>query len=295
MPIGFHHLSLVCSNARRTLRFYMQVLGLRLVKTTVDFDDPEHYHLYFGDAHGTPGTLITAYEWHIAPKGAPGVGGVVGVTLGVNDLAGWQRRLAEQDVPCEGPFEREGASALRLRDPDGMQIELVEDSQAGATPRIYQLSCLSADLSLLGEFYGGVLGMQAVQLPAEGGIARQGWGVGGRALLMFEQDAAEQPFPARKGIGQPHHFALTVMDVERLGTVREKLLMSGWLASEILERTYYQSILTRDPDGQLVELSTLGPGVLVDESLEELGKGLKLPGWLEAYRQEIEEGLEYLG
>jgi glyoxalase family protein len=295
MSDGFHHLSLVCSNARRTLRFYTQVLGLRLVKTTVDFDNPEHYHLYFGDAHGTPGTLISAYEWHIALKGAPGVGGVGGVALGVNDLAGWQRRLAEQDVTCEGPFEREGAPALRLRDPDGMQIELVEDSLAGATPRIYQLSCLSADLSLPGEFYGGVLGMQAIQLPDEGGIARLGWGVGGKALLMFEQDAAEQPFPVRKGIGQPHHFALAVPDVGTLGTAREKLLMSGWLASEILDRAYYQSVLTRDPDGQLVELSTLEPGVLVDESPEELGKGLMLPDWLEAYRGEIEENLEYLG
>jgi glyoxalase family protein len=85
------------------------------------------------------------------------------------------------------------------------------------------------------------------------------------------------------------------VDVETLGTVREKLLSGGWLASEILDRIYYQSVLTRDPDGQLVELSTLGPGVLADESLEELGKGLMLPDWLEAYRQEIEEGLDYIG
>jgi catechol 2,3-dioxygenase-like lactoylglutathione lyase family enzyme len=161
MPNGFHHLSLVCSNARRTLRFYTQVLGLRLVKTTVDFDNPEHYHLYFGDAHGTPGTLISAYEWHIAPKGAAGVGGVASVALGVNDLAGWQVRLAGQAVAYEGASEREGAPALRLRDPDGMQIELVEDGLAGVTPHTHQLSCLSANLSLLGEFYGGVLGMQA--------------------------------------------------------------------------------------------------------------------------------------
>lgn len=271
------------------------MLGLRLVKTTVDFDNPEHYHLYFGGHQGTPGTLITIYEWQIAPRGGPGVGGVVRVALGVNDLAGWQARLAEQAVPFEGPFEGDGEVTLTLRDPDGTQLELVEESLVGATPRIHHLTCLSADLSALKAFYGDLLGMQAVSLPEEGGRGCAGWGVGGRELLKFEQTPAEQLFPARKGIGLPHHFALAVPDIETLAAMREKLLSKGWLASEILDRVYYQSVLTRDPDGQLVELSTLGPGVLVDESFEELGKGLMLPAWLEQYREEIEEDLEYLG
>jgi glyoxalase family protein len=291
MITGFHHLSLVCANARRTLRFYTRALGLRLVKTTVDFDNPEQYHLYFGDALGSPGTLITAYQWQIAPKGVAGVGAVGSVRLAVGSLAAWQQRLSEQSVL----FTFVDGECLQLMDPDGLQVELVEDSSAGATPLIYSLVSLSADLTALESYYSELLGMQAMALPAEAGHARLGWAAGGRLLLEFRQASQEQLFPSRKGVGLPHHFALGVKDGEELLAIRQKLLANGLLASEILERVYYKSVLTRDPDGQLVELSTLGPGVFVDEAEEMLGKGLMLPPWLEEYRQEIEEDLEYLG
>jgi glyoxalase family protein len=291
MITGFHHLSLVCASPRRTLRFYTRALGLRLVKTTVDFDNPEQYHLYFGDEHGAPGTLITAYQWQIAPKGVTGVGAVGRIRLAVSDLAAWQQRLSEQSVP----YERVDGGRLRLSDPDGLPVELVEAVLAGDVPVIDSLACLSADLKTLEAFYGELLGMREISLLEDGGTARLGWAAGGRLLLEFRQASHEQLFPSRKGVGLPHHFALAVRDGEELLVLREKLLANGCLASEILERVYYQSLLTRDPDGQLVELSTLGPGMLVDEAEETLGKGLMLPPWLEEYRQEIEEDLEYLG
>jgi glyoxalase family protein len=295
MSIGFHHLSLLCSNARRTLQFYTGVLGLRLVKVTVDFDNPENYHLYFGGHQGTPGTLISVYEWRIAPKAEPGVGGIERITLGVNDLSEWQDKLPEQSVSFAGPCEVDDQPAIMLRDPDGTEIVLVEESLQTPTPRIHHLSCVSADLSALQAFYGDLIGLESVPITVESGQKCAGWGIGGKALLKFEQVAPEQVFPARKGIGLPHHFALALPDRDALAEMRARLLAEGLLASEILDRIYYQSILTRDPDGMLVELSTLGPGVLVDESFEELGKGLMLPPWLEENRAELEENLAYLG
>jgi catechol 2,3-dioxygenase-like lactoylglutathione lyase family enzyme len=205
MSIGLHHLSLICSNARRTVRFYTDVLGLRLVKVTVDFDNPDHYHLYFGSHQGTPGTLISIYEWHIAHRAQPGVGGIRRMALGVNDLAAWQVRLAGQAVTFAGAFERNGRAALRLRDPDGTEIELMEESLQTETPRIDYLSCLSADLPALDSFYGELLGMEAVALPQEAGQTRTGWGVGGKALLEFEAVPSDQVFPApgRAGTRRP--------------------------------------------------------------------------------------------
>jgi glyoxalase family protein len=213
----------------------------------------------------------------------------------VNDLSEWQDKLPGQSVPFEGPFEVDDQPAIMLRDPDGTEIELVEESLQAPTPRIHHLSCMSADLSALQAFYGDLIGLDAVSVSLESGQKCAGWGIGGRALLKFEQVPPERVFPARKGIGLAHHFSLALPDRDALAEMRARLLSNGLLASEILDRIYYQSILTRDPDAMLVELSTLGPGVLVDESFEELGKGLMLPPWLEEYRAELEENLAYLG
>lgn len=295
MIIGFHHLTLVCSNARRSLRFYTQTLGLRLVKTTVNNDDPAHYHLYFGDQEGKPGTLISVYEWQVSPKGTPGVGGVESVGLGVDNLVEWQKRLEEKGVFYDGPYEKGNQVRICLWDPDGLQIELIDETTTGSTPYIHELSTLSADIEAVQSFYSDLLGMQHLWQAELDGNTCSGWGVGGRLLIRCKQVAPELALPARKGPGMLHHFALGVRDLASLVGIRERLLGADLLVSEILDRTYYQSLLVRDPDGQLLALSTLGPGMLVDEKVDDLGKGLMLPGWLEGNRKEIEENLAYLG
>ncbi|HYN87296.1 MAG TPA: VOC family protein, partial [Ardenticatenaceae bacterium] len=123
---GLHHITLVCADAQRTVDFYTGVLGLRLVKKTVNFDDPGSYHLYFGDATGRPGTAVTFFEWRGAPRGYPGLGGTHHFALQVADRAGllkWKRRLADLDIPVTGPLDRHYFTSIYFNDPDGTILE----------------------------------------------------------------------------------------------------------------------------------------------------------------------------
>jgi glyoxalase family protein len=125
--LGLHHISIVCANAQRTIDFYTQVLGLRFVKKTVNFDDPESYHLYFGDEVGRPGSVVTFFEWPGAPKGHPGIGGTHHVALAVSDYTGllkWKRRLTDLEIPVEGPLDRHYFTSIYFKDPDGTILEI---------------------------------------------------------------------------------------------------------------------------------------------------------------------------
>src|SRR5690242_5107956 len=128
--LGLHHITIVCRDAQRTLDFYSQVLGLRLVKQTVNFDDPAHYHLYFGDALGRPGTVVTYFEWPGATRGAPGIGGTHHYALRVRDQAAqlkWKRRLTDQHLKVTGPLDRHYFTSIYFTDPDGTIIEIATD------------------------------------------------------------------------------------------------------------------------------------------------------------------------
>jgi glyoxalase family protein len=319
--LGWHHLTLVCLDAQRTVDFYTGVLGQRFIKQTVNFDDPQSYHLYFGDELGRPGTAVTFFEWPRAPHGVPGIGGTHHLALTVADTAGlrqWKRRLTDLGVAVDGPLSRPSHAAIHFCDPDGVRLaiatagpagEAIEASDTWAEPvwaihadmalmsGVRHVLAYCSDLERTDAFFGGLLGLERVETatdPDEPGARRWTWGVdGGRpgTLLSYAERDPAATGMARIGIGQTHHFALAVPDEAVQREWREALLKAGMAVTPVIDRVYFKSIYTRDPDDHIVELATLGPGFTVDESPEELGTALRLPPWLEGLRGDIERGL----
>ncbi|ADI15756.1 VOC family protein [Truepera radiovictrix] len=350
MVTGLHHITLGCSDAARTVAFYTRVLGLRLVKKTVNFDDPTSYHLYFGDARGTPGSVVTFFEWAGAPRGAPGIGGTHHFALQVPDgsvLRKWKRYLTDRGVAVKGPLDRHYFESLYFEDPDGATIELATqgpgwtiDEPADALGQSYRappsemlttnrdrarvtadtypeevpertpdmalrfgmhhITAIASDIGRTHAFLGELLGLELVKRTAnfdDPESAHLYWGVsGGRPgtlVTYFERDPRREP-RARMGAGQTHHYALAVPDDETQGVFRERLLAAGYRVSPVMDRVYFKSIYTQDPDGHIVELATAGPGFTVDEDEHALGTGLMLPPWLEAERGRLEPYLQPL-
>lgn len=344
---GLHHITLVCSDAGRTVHFYTHVLGLRLVKKTVNFDAPDSYHLYFGDAVGSPGSLVTFFEWPHVGRGHPGIGGTHHLALQVADYDGllkWKWRLTNLDIQVTGPLDRHYFQSIYFRDPDGTILEIatrgpgwtVDEAPDGLgtayqappqemlirnrdevriqaaiwpepvraitqdmalTAGMHHITAIAANIERTHAFYSDLLGMRRLKMTSnfdDPDSAHWYWGVGdgppGTVLTYFERDPVREP-RARMGAGQTHHFALSVPDEEAQLHWRERLLSAGLQVTPVLDRVYFKSIYTRDPDGHIVELATAGPGFTVDEGQDELGRNLMLPPWLEAHRAEIEQAL----
>ena len=340
---GIHHITLICANAQRTVDFYTRVLGQRLIKQTVNFDDPGSYHLYFGDQAGAPGSVITFFEWPGAAPGAPGIGGTHHFALSVPDratLLKWKRRLTDLGLSVDGPLDRHYFTSLYLRDPDGAIVELatagpgwaideapdalgtqqrdppaamlVANRDAAAiqaetwpepvpeiTPEmalahgLHHITAIASDIERTHAFLGGLLGLRRVKLTSnfdDPNSAHWYWGVGdgapGTIVTYFGRDATREP-RARFGAGQTHHYALSVPDEAAQLVWRERLLEAGLRVSPVMDRVYFKSIYTHDPDGHIVELATAGPGFAVDETPDALGTSLQLPPWLAAERAEI--------
>ncbi|MBF8282244.1 MAG: glyoxalase [Anaerolineales bacterium] len=347
--LGLHHITLVCSDAQRTVDFYTRVLGQRFVKKTVNFDDPGSYHLYFGNETGRPGSAITFFEWPDAPQGHPGIGGTHHFALQVADNDGllkWKRRLTDLGLSVKGPLDRNYFTSIYFNDPDGTILEIATrgpgwtvDEAAGGlgmeyrepppqmvinnrdeartrseaktwpepvpaiTPDMalmqgmHHITAIGADIQRTHAFFGELLNMRRVKMTSnfdDPTSAHWYWGVGdgrpGTLITYFER----QPSKARRaqmGAGQTHHFALAVPDEEIQLEWREKLIKAGLRVSPVMDRIYFKSIYTSDPDGHIVELATAGPGFAVDEDVAGLGQSLKLPPWLEKHRAEIESVL----
>ncbi|MDX1437641.1 MAG: VOC family protein [Anaerolineales bacterium] len=344
---GIHHITLACKSAQTTVDFYTGVLGQRFVKKTVNFDDPGSYHLYFGDPQGSPGSIITFFEWPHLGRGRPGIGGTHHFALEVEDYDGllmWKRRLTDLGLQVEGPLDRHYFVSIYFRDPDGVILEiatrgpgfardedpdhlgeayrappeemLIQNRQAERieaeswpepvpeiTPPmalsrgLHHITAIGADIERTHAFYGELLGLRLVKRTSnfdDPDSAHWYWGVGegapGTLVTYFERDPAAEP-RARIGTGQTHHFALSVPDEDSQLAWRERLLSAGLNVSPVMDRVYFKSIYTRDPDGHVFELATAGPGFTADESAESLGRDLKLPPWLERHRAEIEQVL----
>jgi len=341
---SLHHITLVCSNAQRTVDFYAQTLGLRLIKKTVNFDDPSSYHLYFGDETGRPGTVVTFFEWPAAPRGYPGIGGTHHVALQVADDAGllkWKRRLTDLGLAVNGPLDRNYFKAITFNDPDGTILEIAtvgpgwtvdeaenalgetfqvpparllassrDDgrSQAETWPEpvpeitpdmtlrrgMHHITAISSDIQRTHAFFGELLGLCRVKMTADYDdprLAHWSWGLdGGRpgTLITYVERRSNQERRARIGAGQTHHFALAVADRDAQLEWRERLIQAGLRVTPIIDRVYFRSIYTNDPDGHIVELATAGPCFGVDEDVTQLGEALKLPPWLESQRSRIE-------
>jgi glyoxalase family protein len=347
---GIHHITIVASDAARTVDFYTRVLGLRLVKQTVNFDDPTSYHLYFGDDLGRPGTAVTFFEWRGAPQGSPGIGGTHHYAFSVPDRDGllrWKRRLTDHGQRVNGPLDRHYFTSIYFNDPDGTIIEIatrgpgwtIDESPdalgseyrdpphemtvanrdaariaADTWPEpvdsidpgmalahgIHHITAIGADIARTDAFFGDLLGMRRVKMTKnfdDPTSAHWYWGVGdgapGTVITYFERKR-ERERPVKMGAGQTHHYALSVPSDEAQAAWRERLVAAGLRVSPILDRVYFKSIYTQDPDGHIVELATAGPGFAADEAPADLGTTLKLPPWLEDQRDRIAAGLKPL-
>ena len=345
---GLHHITLVSGDAARTNDFYTQLLGLRLVKRTVNFDDPASYHLYFGDDTGSAGSIITFFEWKGARRGRTGIGGTHHVALRTANceaLLRWKRRLTDAGMKVVGPYDRESFVSIYFRDPDGAILEISTEEPGSSTYAgddadiqrappsalvrggrneeeissitwpdavehidaemslrrgMHHITAMSSNLDRTDQFLRGVLGLSIVKKTMNFDEPEKRhwiWGSSdakpGSLITYLERDFKTDR-RASMGAGQTHHFALAVRDSDTQLAFRERLLDANIRVSPVMDRIYFKSIYTQDPDGHIVELATLAPGFLVDETGESLGSELMLPPWLEAHRAEIAPGLASL-
>ncbi|MBV9998945.1 MAG: ring-cleaving dioxygenase [Verrucomicrobia bacterium] len=299
---GLHHVTAIASDPQRNLDFYVGLLGLRLVKRTVNFDDPGTYHFYFGDARGTPGTILTFFPWPDARPGIRGAGEIdaIAFAIGPESAGYWLERLKAHGVGAERGPRRFGEEMIRFSDPDGLSIELIAAPlEAGTEP--WPGSTVPVEHSIRG-FRGAsaalgncertanllteVFGYRAVE-EADGRFrfAAPGEAGPGKTLdLIRMPDRA----PGRAGAGSVHHIAFRTPDDERQRACREFLVKSGYHLSPVMDRSYFHSIYFREPGGVLFEIATDPPGFTTDELPEELGLNLRLPPRLERMRPQIE-------
>lgn len=320
---GIHHVSTVARDPFGNLQFYAEVLGLRLTKRTVNFDEPAVYHLYYGDREGTPGTTFTCFPYPLDSGGRVGKGQPTEVAFAVPEgsLDAWRDRLADHGVDADtGVSTRFGERALTFRDPDGLPLSLVESSEAGVVGRDERSVESWTDREVPES--EGIRGVHSVTLTSAnvfvtarvlevlgfGLVGQEGDRVRYVAGAPIDGDESEHaPAPAtpgtavdlldreaewgKEGAGTGHHVAFRVPDREALDQWYERLVDAGLSPSRPTDRYYFESVYARDPGGVLFELATDGPGLTRDESVEELGSALRLPPWLADDEATIREQL----
>jgi glyoxalase family protein len=302
---GLHHVTAIASDPQRNLDFYAGVLGLRFVKRTVNFDDPGTYHFYFGDARGTPGTILTFFPWPGVRTGIRGTGQVDAVAFAVpkNSIGYWLERLRQEHVPAERTTPRFDEELIRCVDSDGLLIELVE-SGAPAEVEHWHGRLVPAEHSIRG-FHSVSAALEGYERTAKlltetfgyrlvdqsnnrFRFASQDQAAPGRVIdLLCMPDA----HPGRVAAGSVHHIAFRARDGEEQRKWREHLVALGFNVTPVIDRIYFHSIYFREPGGILFEIATDAPGFTLDEDLNQLGDGLRLPPWLESSRTEIEKVL----
>ncbi len=304
--VGLHHVTAIVSDAQRTLDFYTQVLGLRFVKRTINFDDPGSYHLYFGDDAGSPGTIVTFFAWPGATRGSAGVGETLAVAFSVppSSIEFWEQHLRSAGVALEVAVSRFGHPVLCFAGPDGMKVEVVGHATGGAG-RPSRDASIPVEHAVRG-FFGVTLAEASIALTEKilgvMGYARVAEQAGryrfsaeGNALasyvdILVAPDLAQ----SRTGAGTIHHIAFRNADDASQLEWRDRLASLKLDVTPVMDRTYFHSVYFREPGGVLFELATDAPGFAVDESRESLGESLKLPPWLESKRSVIEKHLPAL-
>jgi len=304
---GLHHITAIASDPRRNVSFYTSVLGLRLVKKTVNFDDPSTYHLYYGDHVGTPGSILTFFPWSGLPRGRVGTGqaSATGLSVAADALPFWQARLRSLGIVAEEPTLRFGEPVLAFKDPDGLALELVAtaapDPRPAAThpdiPPAYAIRGFHGVTLAVTESgrTAGVLTdlMGYRRVGTEGTRTRFTTGAGGPGTFV---DLHVDPALKRglQGSGTVHHVAFRTADLASQSDDRAALLEHGFNVSPVMDRNYFQSIYYREPEGILFEIATDPPGFTVDETLDTLGTQLRLPAQYEIHRTRIEAALPAL-
>ncbi len=291
---GLHHVTAITADAPRNLDFYARLLGLRLIKKTVNFDAPDVYHLYYGDEAGHPGSVLTFFEFPGAHRGRAGAGMVHRIqwrVAGEAALDFWEQRLAGEGVAGERDTD-----GLRFSDPEGLAHELLVVDVADA-PLVAAAPGVPSEHALQG--FHGVREFAAdaavdIDLLSALGFARSRdgeWELAGerrRALLGYDS-APERP--GVQGAGSVHHVAWAAHDDDELREGRGVAAGRGRQATDVIDRQYFHSVYFRVPSGVLFELATLGPGFAVDEPEDALGEGLMLPPQYESMRSDLERRL----
>jgi glyoxalase family protein len=300
--LGIHHITAIAGDAQRNHEFYTRVLGLRLVKKTVNFDDPHTYHFYFGDEFGSPGTILTFFPWERVKKGFHGAGMAteIGYSVAAASLDFWEQRLRKHDVNVTERGMRFGEEFISFEDPDGLQLSLIASkTDDDRTP--WETIEISPENGIKG-FHNITLSLRNVQptadiltgifdykfIGSEGNRFRYATSAVGTAAIV---DILEVP-AAAGGVGAGgtiHHVAFRVKDEETLMKFRALIVSKGYGITEKIDRNYFFSLYFREPGGILFEIATDNPGFAVDETVASLGSGLKLPPQYEAHREEIEK------
>lgn len=299
---GLHHITALAADPQKNVDFYAGILGLRLVKKTINFDAPEIYHLYYGNEQGSPGTIMTFFPYPGIPQGRKGKGQLIVTSFSIpeNAIEYWTSRLDKFNIAYEGPQQRFDELFIYFEDHDGLGLELVanrKDTRPGFT-----YGNIPLEFSIKG-FYGMTLSEEGYEKTAGLLVGQMDHALIAEKGNRFRYSASGKPgdfvdvlcnpdtLKGLAGYGTIHHVAFaTDSEVTQL-EAREKLLRFGLNVTPVLDREYFHSIYFREPGGVLFEIATIAPGFTVDEPLEHLGESLKLPPWQEKNRTIIEKQL----
>jgi glyoxalase family protein len=304
---GIHHITAIAGNAKKNYDFYTRVLGLRMVKKTVNFDDPQTYHLYYGDEAGTPGTILTFFPWQGITAGRRGARQVteIGYSVPEGSFDFWLKRFEDNNVLYNKPAEKFGEQYLTFLDPDGLKLELIvpktadirlpwettEVKAANATRGFHNITITTNKMDATAKILTGVFGYRLL----EQHVNRYRFitdAVDNAAIVDLVEVAGE--VAGHVAGGSVHHVAFRVKNEEILMQYREKIAALGLHITDKIDRNYFFSLYFREPGGVLFELATDNPGFSVDEPVAELGNGLKLPAQYEKIREELERSLPSL-
>ena len=305
--LGLHHITAIAGNAQQNFDFYTKILGLRLVKKTVNFDDPGTYHFYFGDEIGTPGSILTFFPWANVRQGKNGTGMAtdIGYSVPAGSLEFWKNRFVQFNVEHDEVEERFGEQSLSFRDPDGLQLHLVV-SKTPDDRQTWQTAEIKNDAAIKG-FHSVTLTLKDMKATAAVLVSILGYKQAGEEnnRYRFTTDAIgsaniidllinPNENPGINAAGTNHHIAFRVNDEDVLMHFREKVMQAGLHITEKIDRNYFYSLYFREPGGVLFEIATDNPGFSIDEPVNELGNNLKLPAQYEVHRKQIEKQLPAL-
>ena len=303
---GIHHVTAITADAQKNIDFYCGVLGLRLVKLTVNFDDPGSYHLYYGDELGRPGTILTFFAWQGGYRGRVGPPQVTQTAFVVpaGSLEFWSARLKNSDVQLEPAASRFGDAVLSFADPDGLRLEIVATAHAdahagygGPVPKehairgFHGVTLSEEGYEITARLLTDVMGFRADGSEGNRFRYRASGGPGASVVdLLCAPDAPK----GTMGAGAVHHVAFRTPDDAQQQAWRGEIVRRGFNASPVMDRQYFHSIYFREPGGVLFEIATDNPGFTVDENADQLGTQLMLPEQFEPYRARLEQSLPRL-
>lgn len=306
--LGLHHITAIAGDAQRNYNFYTSVLGLRLVKKTVNFDDPGTYHFYYGNETGSPGTILTFFPWTNIRPGYTGTGMAteIGYAVPAGSLEFWNERFKEKNVRHAEVEERFGELLLPFQDSDGLKINLIvpsvddrripwtnetvsgNEAVRGFHSIVLTLRDIKPTATILTDIFGYKL------LQQEGNRYRFLTDAVENAGIVDLIEAPDEK-PGLVAGGTNHHLAFRVKNDDVLMEFREKIVAAGHQITPRIDRNYFYSLYFREPGGVLFELATDNPGFAIDEPVNELGKSLKLPAQYEPQRKAIEKVLPVIG